>query len=159
MITVFKEVVTCQSCWYTEKVLNSSFLLDVKSYIYLHEKLKVHENDQNTFSTIDQNHVLNDCDCTFILTIYSMFTWHKSNQKKKRIIQYNHTLSFHHSRLSFIIYFSARWMTIIKQKNTVFCVTITSIMNVKNLSLQSKIKTSLYKMSLMKSRVRTMNCK
>ncbi len=66
--------------------LNSSFLLDVKSYIYLHKELKTHENDQNAFSTIDQNHELNDCDYTFILTIYSMFTWHKSNQEQNKVI-------------------------------------------------------------------------
>ncbi len=66
--------------------LNSSSLLDVKSYIYLHEKSRTHENDQNTFSTIDQSHALNDCDCTFILTIYSTSTWHKSNQEQNRII-------------------------------------------------------------------------
>jgi len=66
--------------------LNSSFLLDVKSYIYLHKELKTHENDQNAFSTIDQNHALNDCDYTFILTIYSMFTWHKSNQEQNKVI-------------------------------------------------------------------------
>jgi len=101
------------------KDLSSSSLLDVKSYIYLHEKSKAHENDQNAFSTIDQNHASNDCDCTSILTIYSTSTWHKSNQKKKRIIQYNHTLSFHHAHLSFITHFSAQWMTIIKQENTV----------------------------------------
>jgi len=42
--------------------LNSSSLLNDKSYIYLHEKLRAHENDQNcsdleqiTFSTIDQS--------------------------------------------------------------------------------------------------------
>ncbi len=48
--------------------------LDVKLYIYLREKLKAHKNDQNTFSTINQSHALNNCDYTFILTIYSTFT-------------------------------------------------------------------------------------
>ncbi len=139
--------------------LSSSFLLDVKSYIYLREKLKAHENDQNAFSTIDQNHTSNDCNCTSILTIYSTSTWHKSNQEKKRVTQYNHTLSSHRLHLSFIIYFSARWMTIIKQKNTIFCATIMSIMNVKNSSSRSKIETSLYRVSSMKSRARTMNCR
>jgi len=66
--------------------LNSSSLLDVKSYIYLREKLRTHENDQNAFFTIDQSHASNDCDCTFILTIYSMSTWHKLNQEQNRII-------------------------------------------------------------------------
>jgi len=102
---------------------------------------------------------LNDCNCTFILTIYSTSTWHKSNQEKKRITQYNHILSSHRSHLSFIIYFSARWMTIIKQKNTVFCVTIMSITSAKNSSSRSKIETSLYRISSMKSRARTMNCR
>ncbi len=114
--------------------LSSSSLLDVKSYIYLHEKLRVHENNQNAFSTIDQSHALNDCDCTSILTIYSTFMWHKSNQEKKRIIQYNHILSSHHACLSFITYFSTQWMTIIEQKNTVFNITITSITSAKKSS-------------------------
>jgi len=35
--------------------LSSSSLLDVKSYIYLREKSRAHENDQNAFSTIDQS--------------------------------------------------------------------------------------------------------
>jgi len=68
------------------KSLSLSFLLDIRSYIYLCEKLRTHKNNQNAFFTIDQNHALNDCDCTFILTIYSMFTWHKSNQEQNRII-------------------------------------------------------------------------
>ncbi len=50
-------------------------------------------------------------------------------------------------------------MTIIKQKNTVFCVTITSITNAKNLSSRSKIETSLYRISSMKSKARTMHCR
>jgi len=66
--------------------LNSSSLLDVKSYIYLREKLRVYKNDQNAFSTIDQSHALNDCDHTFILTIYSTFMWHKSNQEQNEVI-------------------------------------------------------------------------
>ncbi len=66
--------------------LNSSSLLDVRSYIYLHEKSRVHENDQNAFSTIDQSHALNDCNRTSILTIYSTSTWHKSNQEQNRVI-------------------------------------------------------------------------
>jgi len=66
--------------------LNSSFLLDIKSYIYLREKSRAHENDQNALFTIDQSHASNDCNRTFILTIYLTSTWHKSNQEKKRII-------------------------------------------------------------------------
>jgi len=65
--------------------LNSSSLLDVKSFIYSHEKSRAQENNQNAFSFIDQSQTLNDCDCTSILTIHSMSTWHKSNQEKKRI--------------------------------------------------------------------------
>ncbi len=45
--------------------------------------------------------------------------WHKSNQEKKRIIQYNHTLSSHCAHLSFITHFSAQWMIIIEQENAV----------------------------------------
>ena len=94
--------------------LSSSSLLDVKSFIYSHEKLRAQKNDQNTFSFIDQSQTSNDCDCTFILTIHSTSTWHKSSQEKKRITQYNHTLFSHHVCLSFITYFSAQWMTIIE---------------------------------------------
>jgi len=99
------------------KSLSSPFLLDVKSFIYLREKLRAQENDQNAFSFIDQSQTSNDCDRTSILTVHSTFTWHKSNQEKKRVTQYNHTLSFHRVHLSFITCFSAQWMTIIEQEN------------------------------------------
>ncbi len=66
--------------------LNSSSLLDVKSCICLREKPKAHKNDQNTFFIIDQSYALNDCDCTFILTIYLTFMWHKLNQKQNKVI-------------------------------------------------------------------------
>ncbi len=62
---------------------------------------------------------MNDCDCMSTLIIYSMSTWHKLNQEKKRIIQYNHTLSSHRAHLSFITHFSAQWRIIIKQENIV----------------------------------------
>ncbi len=120
--------------------LNSSSLLDVKSYIYLREKLRAQESNQNAFSSIDQSQTLNDCDRTFILTIYSTSTWYKSSQEKKRIIQYNHTLSSHHAHLSFITYFSAQWMTIIEQENAVFDITITSITSAMKSTSRSKIK-------------------
>ena len=120
--------------------LNSSSLLDVRLYIYLRERLRAQESDQNAFSSIDQSQTWNDCDRMFILTIYSTSTWHKSNQEKKRIIQYNHTLSSHRARLSFITYFSAQWMTIIKQENVVFDTTITSITNATKSTSQSKIE-------------------
>ncbi len=94
--------------------LSSPSLLDVKSFIYSREKLRAQENNQNAFSFIDQSQTSNDCDCTSILTIHSTSTWHKSNQEKKRITQYNHTLSSHRVHLSFITYFSAQWMTIIE---------------------------------------------
>jgi len=96
------------------KDLSSSSLLNVKSFIYSREKSRAQENDQNTFSFIDQSQTLNDCDCMSILTIHSTSTWHKSNQEKKRVTQYNYTLSSHHVHLSFITYFSAQWMTIIE---------------------------------------------
>ncbi len=120
--------------------LNSSSLLDIKSYIYLREKLRAQESNQNAFSSIDQSQTLNDYDCMFILTIYSTSTWHKSSQEKEKIIQYNHTLSSHHAHLSFITYFSAQWMTIIEQKNAVFDTTIMSITNATKLTSRSKIK-------------------
>ncbi len=94
--------------------LSSSSLLDIKLFIYSHEKSRAQENNQNAFSFIDQSQTSNDCDCTFILTIHSTSTWHKSNQEKKRITQYNHTLSSYCVHLSFITYFSAQWMTIIE---------------------------------------------
>jgi len=96
------------------KSLSSSSLLDIKSFIYSREKSRAQENDQNAFSFIDQSQTSNDCDRTFILTIHSTSTWHKSNQEKKRVTQYNHTLSSHRVHLSFITYFSAQWMTIIE---------------------------------------------
>ena len=120
--------------------LNSSSLLDIKSYIYLREKSRAQESDQNAFSSIDQSQTSNDCDRTSILTIYSTSTWHKSNQEKKRVIQYNHTLSSHRARLSFITYFSAQWMTIIEQENAVFDITIMSIMSAMKSTSRSKIK-------------------
>ncbi len=120
--------------------LSLSSLLDVKSYIYLREKSRAQESDQNAFSSIDQSQTSNDCDCMFILTIYSTSTWYKSSQEKKKIIQYNHTLSSHHARLSFITYFSAQWMTIIEQENAVFNTTIMSIMNAMKSTSRSKIK-------------------
>ncbi len=120
--------------------LNSSSLLDVKSYIYLREKLRAQENDQNAFFSINQNQTLNDCDCTSILTIYSTSTWHKSCQEKKRIIQYNHTLFSHYAHLFFITYFSAQWMTIIEQENAVFNTTIMSITSATKSTSRSKIE-------------------
>ncbi len=139
--------------------LNSSSLLNVRSYIYLREELRVHENDQNVFSTIDQSHASNDCDCTSILTIYSTSTWHKSNQEKIRVIQYNHTLSFHHAHFSFITHFSAQWMTIIEQENTVSALQLWASWmqrNVFHLWIKNWIETSLYKISSMKSRTKMM---
>ncbi len=120
--------------------LSSPSLLDVKSYIYLRGKSRAQESDQNAFSSIDQSQTSNDCDRTSILTIYSTSTWHKSNQEKKRIIQYNHTLSSHRARLSFITYFSAQWMTIIEQENAVFGTTITSITSATKSTSRSKIE-------------------
>ncbi len=120
--------------------LNSSFLLNVKSYIYLHEKLKAQKNNQNAFSSINQSQSSNNCNCMFILTIHSTFMWHKSNQKKKRVIQYNHTLSSHHAHLSFIMYFSAQWIIIIEQENAVFNTTIMSITSAMKSTSWLKIK-------------------
>ena len=114
--------------------LSSPSLLDVKSFIYSRGKSRAQENDQNAFSFIDQSQTSNDCDRTPILTIHSTSTWHKSNQEKKRVIQYNHTLSPHLARLSSITYFSAQWMAIIEQENAVFGITITSITSAKKSS-------------------------
>ncbi len=40
------------------KNLNSSSLLDIKSYIYLREKLRAQKNDQNAFFSIDQSQII-----------------------------------------------------------------------------------------------------
>ncbi len=118
VITMLEEVVTRWSCWYTERAWTHLFYLtsshisiyvknwECRRMIRMHSSLSIRVKSSN------------DCDYTFILTIHSTSTWHKSNQKKKRIIQYNHTLSSHHVHLSFIIYFSAQWMTIIERENT-----------------------------------------
>ncbi len=94
--------------------LSSPSLLDVKSFIYSRGKSRAQENDQNAFSFIDQSQTSNDCDRTPILTVHSTSTWHKPNQEKERVTQYNHTLPSHRVRLSSITYFSAQWMTIIE---------------------------------------------
>ena len=120
--------------------LSPPSLLDARSYIYLRGKSRAQESDQNAFSSIDQSQTSNDCDRTPILTIYSTSTWHKSNQEKERIIQYNHTLPSHRARLSFITYFSAQWMTIIEQENAVFGTTITSITGATKSASRSKIE-------------------
>ncbi len=120
--------------------LSPPSLLDVKSYIYLRGKSRAQESDQNASSSIDQSQTSNDCNRTPILTIYSTSTWHKPNQEKERIIQYNHTLSPHRARLSFITYFSAQWMTIIEQENAVFGTTTTSITGATESTSRSKIE-------------------
>jgi len=140
--------------------LNSSSLLDIKSYIYLREKSRAQESDQNAFSFIDQSQTSNDCDRTSILTIYSTSTWHKSNQEKKRVIQYNHTLSSHRAHLSFITCFSAQWITIIEQENTVSALQSRASRmqrNVFRLRVENRIETSLYRISSMKSKAKTMH--
>jgi len=116
--TVLEEVMTCQSRWYTEKTWTYLLYL-MSSHIFIYVKNWECRRMIRTHSfLLIRVKSFNDCDCTFILTIHSTSAWHKSNQEKKRIIQYNHTLSSHHVHLSFIIYFSAQWMTIIERENT-----------------------------------------
>ena len=97
--------------------LSPPSLLDAKSFIYLRGKSRAQEDDQNASSSIDQSQTSNDCDRTPILTIHPTSTWHKPNQEKERVTQYNHTLPPHRVRLSSITYFSAQWMAIIEQEN------------------------------------------
>ncbi len=76
----------------------------------------------------------------FILIIHSTSTWHKSNQEKKRITQYNHTLSSHRVHLSFITYFFAQWMIIIELEHSSTYVTIMSITNAKKTSFVFELR-------------------
>ncbi len=76
----------------------------------------------------------------FILIIHSTSTWHKSNQEKKRITQYNHTLSSHRVHLSFITYFFAQWMIIIEWEHSSTYVTIMSITNAKKTSFVFELR-------------------
>ncbi len=83
-----------------------------------------------------------------------------TRQEQDRVIWYNHTLPPHRTRLSSIAYFLARWMAIIKQKNTVFGITTTSTTGAKeSWSSRSETGTSLYRISSTKSRARTVYCK
>ena len=116
--TVLEGVVTCRSRWYTEKTW-AHLLYLTSSHISIYVKNRERRRTIRTHSSLSiRVKSSNDCDRTPILTIHSTSTWHKSNQEKKRIIQYNHILSFHRVRLSFIIYFSAQWMAIIERENT-----------------------------------------
>ncbi len=115
---VLKEVVTSWSRWYTERVWTHLLYL-TSSHISIYVKNWECRRIIRMYSfLLIKVKSFNDCNCTFILIIHSTSAQHKSNQEKKRIIQYNHTLSFHHVHLSFIIYFSAQWMTIIERENT-----------------------------------------
>ncbi len=119
VITMLEEVVTCWSCWYIERTWTHLLYL-MSSHIFIYVKNWERRRMIRTHSSLlIRVKSFNDCNCMFILTIYSTSMWHKSNQEKKRIIQYNHILSSHHVHLSFIIYFSAQWMTIIEWENTV----------------------------------------
>jgi len=118
VITVLEEVVTCRSCWYIEKTWTHLLYLTsshISIYVKNWERRRIIRMQSSLLIRVKS---FNDCDCTFILTIHLTSTWHKSNQEKKRIIQYNHILSSHHVHLSFIIYFSAQWMIIIERENT-----------------------------------------
>ncbi len=118
MITMLEEVVTRRSCWYIERAWTHLFYLTsshISIYVKNWERRRMIRMHSSLLIRVKSS---NNCNCIFILTIHSTFTWHKSNQKKKKIIQYNHTLSSHYVHLSFIIYFSAQWMTIIERENT-----------------------------------------
>ncbi len=116
---MLKEIVTCQSRWYIETAWVHLFYL-MSSHIFIYMKNWERRRMIKTHSSLlIKVKSFNDCNCIFILTIHSTSTWYKSNQEKKRIIQYNHILSFHHMHISFIIYFSAQLMTIIEWENIV----------------------------------------
>ena len=116
--TVLEEVVTRRSRWYTERTW-AHLLYLTSSHISIYVKNWERRRTIRTHSSLSiRVKSSNDCDRTPILTIHSTTAWHKSNQEKERIIQYNHTLSSHRVRLSFIIYFSAQWMAIIERENT-----------------------------------------
>jgi len=116
--TVLEKVVIRWSRWYTEKAWTHLLYL-MSSHISIYVKNRERRRMIRTHSSLlIRVKSFNDCDRMSILTIHSTSAWHKSNQEKKRIIQYNHILSSHHVHLSFIIYFSAQWMTIIERENT-----------------------------------------
>jgi len=117
VITMLEEIVIHWSRWYTEATWTHLLYL-TSSHISIYMKnWECRRMIRTHSSLLIRVKSSNDCDCTFILTIHSTSTWHKSNQEKKRIIQYNHILSSHCVHLSFIIYFSAQWMTIIEREN------------------------------------------
>ena len=145
------------SCWV--KFLNSTWVLEFNFSIQLDTFSKKFQLNLILF---ELNIQLELEYSTWRDQFNSTSTWHKLNQEKKRVIQYNHTLFSHRAHLSFITHFSAQWMTIIEQENIVFNITITSIMSAKKLSLTFviedwKSKHLLYKISSMKSRTKTMH--
>ena len=124
--TVSEGVVTRRSRWYTEGAwAHLLYLTPSHTSIYVENRERRRTIRTHPHLSIRTHPHLsirakssNDCDRTPILTIHSTSTWHKPNQEKERIIQYNHTLPSHRVRLSSIIYFSAQWMAIIEQENT-----------------------------------------
>ena len=103
--TVLEEVVTRRSRWYTERAwAHLLYLTSSHSSIYVKNRELKKTIRTHSLSLIK-------------VTIHSTSTWHKLNQEKERVTQYNHTLSSHCVHLSFITYFSAQWMTIIEQEN------------------------------------------
>ena len=138
--------------------LSSSSLLDVKSYIYLRGKLRVQENDQNVWSTIDQSHSLNDCNRTSILTIYSTSTWHKSREEKNYSVQSHFTFSlcaplFHHIFLCSMN--DNHWA----REHSYTYVTITSITSAKKTYVTITSITSAKKTSfIFESRIESRHC-
>ena len=117
--------------------LSSPSLLNVKSCVYLREKSRVHENDQDCSS---RSHSLlsirakHRTTATARLYQQSIQRLRDTSQEQNRVIQYNHTLFSHRVHLSFITYFFAWWMAVIEQENTVFDITITSITSAKESS-------------------------
>ncbi len=116
--TVLEGVVTRRSRWYTGGAW-AHLLYLTPSHISIYVENRERRRTIRTHPPLSiRAKSSNDCDRTPILTIHSTSTWHKPNQEKERIIQYNHTLPSHRVRLSSIIYFSAQWMAIIERENT-----------------------------------------
>ncbi len=131
ILHVIEEVVIYWSRWYTERTwTHLLYLTSSHAFIYVKNQEHMRTIRMHSLLLIRAKH------WTIAIThLYqqSIQHLHDISQEQNKIIQYNHTLSFHHVHLSFITYFFAWWMIIIKQKNIVFNIIIMSIMNAKKL--------------------------
>ncbi len=142
---MIKEVVTRRLRWYTEKAwTHLLYLTTSHTSIYMKNwermrtiRIVVISSKSHSLLSIRAKHQTTTIAHSYQQSIQCLCD---ISQEQNRIIQYNHTLSSHHVHLSFITYFFARWMIIIKQKNIVFNITIMSIMNAKKSSFVFVIK-------------------